>query len=119
MNRIHAFVAIAALVATSGAAAQAASETSGKDAHEAHHAADAKTLDIAYAEGEVRKVDKDAGKITLKHGPIPNLDMPAMSMVFRAKEPAMLDQVKPGDKIRFKAEKVQGALTITAIQEAK
>ena len=52
-----------------------------------------------FAEAEVRKVDKDAGKITLKHGPIANLDMPAMSMVFRAKDPAMLDKVKAGAKV--------------------
>ncbi len=73
----------------------------------------------AMADGEVRKVDKEAGKITLKHGPIPNLDMPAMSMVFRAKDPAMLDAVKAGDKIHFKADKIQGAYTITEMQHAK
>ena len=86
-----------------------------KGAHAGHHS-EAKPGDSAYAEAEVRKVDKDAGKITLKHGPIPNLDMPAMSMVFRAKDPAMLDALKAGDKIRFKADKVQGAYTLTEIQ---
>ena len=79
----------------------------------------AKPSDAAYAEGEVRKVDKEAGKITLRHGPIASLDMPAMSMVFRAKDPAMLDRVKEGDKVRFKAEKVQGAYTVTEIQAAR
>ena len=88
-------------------------------AHAAAHHSEAKPGDAAYAEAEVRKVDKDAGKITLKHGPIPNLDMPAMSMVFRAKDPAMLDAVKAGDKIRFKADKVQGAYTLTEIQPIK
>jgi Cu/Ag efflux protein CusF len=72
-----------------------------------------------YVEGEVRKVDKDAGKITLRHGPIANLEMPAMSMVFRAKEPGMLDAVKEGDKVRFKAEKIDGAITIVEIQQVK
>ena len=48
--------------------------------------------------GEVRKVDKETGKLTLKHAPIPNLDMPDMTMVFRVKDPAMLDNVKAGDK---------------------
>ena len=67
----------------------------------------------------MRRIDKEAGKITLKHGPIANLDMTAMSMVFRAKDPAMLDQVKVGDKVRFRADKIQGALTITEIQPAK
>jgi Cu(I)/Ag(I) efflux system periplasmic protein CusF len=69
-------------------------------------------------EGEVRKVDKDAGKITLKHGPIGNLEMPAMTMVFRVKDPSMLDKVNAGQKVRFAAEKVGGALTITDIQPA-
>ena len=72
-----------------------------------------------YTEGEVRKIDKEAGKITLKHGPIANLDMTAMSMVFRAKDPAMLDKLKVGDKVRFKAEKLQGAITVTEIEPAK
>jgi Cu/Ag efflux protein CusF len=67
----------------------------------------------------VRKVDKDAKKITLRHGPIPNLDMPAMSMVFQVKDPAMLDQVKAGDKIRFEAEKIEGQYTLTRIEAAR
>ena len=73
----------------------------------------------ALVEGEVRRIDKDAGKITLKHGPIQNLDMPAMSMVFLARDPAMLDAVKVGDKVRFKADKIQGAYTIIELQPAK
>ena len=66
--------------------------------------------------GEVKKVDKDAGKITIKHGPLDNLGMPAMTMVFRVKDAAMLDQVKQGDKISFVAEKTNGALTVTKLQ---
>lgn len=73
----------------------------------------------AMSEAEVRKVDKAAGKLTLKHGPIPNLEMPPMTMVFRVKDPAMLDQVKAGDAIRFKAEQVAGAYTVTELQPAK
>ena len=76
------------------------------------------TQSTATVEGEVRKIDKDAGKITLKHGPIPNLDMPGMTMVFRVKDPAMLDAVKTGDKVRFTADKVGGALTVTEIAPA-
>lgn len=68
-----------------------------------------------YAEAEVRKVDKDGGRVTLRHGPIANLDMPSMTMVFRVKDPALLEQVKAGDKVRFKAEKVQGAYTVTEL----
>src|SRR5687768_10093845 len=66
-------------------------------------------------EGGVRKVDKEAGRVTLKQGEIPNLDMKAMTMVSRVKEPAMLEKVKAGDKVRFKAEKVQGAYTVVEL----
>jgi len=71
------------------------------------------------ADGEVRRVDKDAKKITLRHGPLTSLDMPAMTMVFQVQDPAMLDQVKVGDKIKFTAEKVGGAFTITKIEPAQ
>jgi len=71
------------------------------------------------ADGEIRKVDKDAKKITIKHGPIPSLDMPPMTMVFQVKDPAMLDKVKAGDKVRFDAEKLGGAYTLTRIEPAK
>jgi Cu(I)/Ag(I) efflux system protein CusF len=71
-----------------------------------------------FTDAEVRKVDKEAGKVTLKHGAIANLDMPPMTMVFRVKDAAMLDQVKTGDKVRFKAEKIQGAYTVTEVAPA-
>ncbi|SFP17306.1 copper-binding protein [Variovorax sp. 770b2] len=67
-------------------------------------------------EGEVRKIDTDAKKITLRHGDIPNLEMPGMTMVFRVKDPALLGKVKPGDKVRFTADKVDGALTVLSIE---
>lgn len=70
----------------------------------------------ALSEGEVRKVDKDAGKLTLKHGELKNLQMPPMTMVFRVKDPAMLEQVKVGDKVDFLAEKVGGQLTVIRIE---
>jgi len=82
---------------------------------------DSKTssVDVAsMSSGEVKKIDKDAGKITIKHGPLVNLDMPAMTMVFRVQDAAMLDQVKAGDKVNFIAEKANGALTVTKIQTA-
>jgi len=71
------------------------------------------------ADAEVRKIDKDQGKITLKHGEIKNLEMPPMTMVFQVKEPALLDKVKPGDKVKFSAEKVGSAYVVTAIEVAK
>ena len=68
-------------------------------------------------EGEIRRVDKDAKKLTIKHGPIPNLNMDSMTMVFQVKDPAMLDQVKAGDKIRFQADKIGGQYTVTKIEK--
>lgn len=73
----------------------------------------------ALSDGEVRKVDKDAKKITIKHGPLANLDMPPMTMVFQVSDPAMLNQVKAGDKVKFQAEKVGAAYTVTKIEPAK
>lgn len=63
--------------------------------------------------GQVTKIDEAQSKITVKHGPIKNLDMEAMTMVFRVGDPAMLKKVKPGDRIRFDADRVNGQLTIT------
>lgn len=69
--------------------------------------------------GEIRKVDKDAQKITIKHGPLKNLDMPPMTMVFRVKDAAMLDAVKRGDKVKFNVEDVGGQYVVTMIEPAK
>lgn len=70
--------------------------------------------------GQVTKIDESAGKITLKHGPIKKLDMnQGMTMVFRAQDPAMLKQVKVGDKVRFDADRVNGQITVTKIEKAK
>ena len=69
-------------------------------------------------DGEVRKVDIDAGKVTLKHADIKSLDMPAMTMVFAVKDKAMLDKLKTGDRVRFKVINDAGKFTITEIQPA-
>jgi Cu(I)/Ag(I) efflux system protein CusF len=71
------------------------------------------------ADGEVRKVDKENKKLTLKHGEIKSLEMPPMTMVFRVKDAAMLDKLQAGDKVKFKAENIGGALTVTALEPAK
>ncbi len=68
-------------------------------------------------DAEVRTINKDAGKITLKHGEIKNLDMGAMTMVFQVKEPTMLDKVKEGDKVQFTAEKIRGQYVVTSIEK--
>ena len=70
-------------------------------------------------EAEVRKVDLAARKITLKHGEIKNLEMPPMTMVFQVPDPALLGGVKVGDKVRFTADKVNGAYTVLTLQPAK
>ena len=69
-------------------------------------------------EAEVRRVDLAAGKITLRHGEIPNLDMPPMTMVFQARDPALLAGVKAGDKVRFTADKINGAYTVLTLEPA-
>lgn len=73
----------------------------------------------SFAEGEIRKIDMDAKKITIKHGEIKSLDMPAMTMVFQVKDLALLEQVKVGDKVRFSAEKLGGAYRVTSIEIAR
>lgn len=85
----------------------------------------AATLSVAHAQaeavqGEVRKIDEAAGKITLRHGPIKSLGMDdAMTMVFRVKDPAMLKQVKVGDKVQFEAEEASSGYTVTKMQKSK
>ncbi len=70
--------------------------------------------------GVVKKVDKAAGKVTISHDPIEHLGMTKkMTMVFRVKDPAMLDRLKPGDKINFIADKVNGAFTVMQFEPAK
>ena len=70
-------------------------------------------------DGQVTKIDQSASKITLKHGPLKKFDMDAMSMVFRVQDPAMLKQVKVGDKVKFEADKINGQFTVTKMQKAK
>ena len=71
------------------------------------------------AEAEIRKVDRDTRKITLKHGPIKNLDMPPMTMVFQVRDAKMLDNLKAGDKVRFSADQQQGAYVVTAVEKVE
>ena len=90
-------------------------------ADDAHHKPAAATTASAgeMTDGEVRKVDIEAGKVTLKHADIKSLDMPAMTMVFVVKDKAMLDKLKTGDKIKFKVVNDGGKFTLTEIQPAK
>jgi Cu/Ag efflux protein CusF len=85
------------------------------------HAAAASQQDavIALTDGVVKKIDRDAGKITLKHGEIKNLGMPPMTMVFRVKDAAMLDQVNEGEQVKFFVDKVNGAYNVLRIERAQ
>jgi Cu(I)/Ag(I) efflux system protein CusF len=105
-----------ALLAAVALAAPAAfaEEEHNHDKHSAQAASAAKLTS-----GVVRKIDKAAGKISIAHGPIENLGMPKMTMVYRVKEPAMLEAVKEGDKVNFAADNIQGAFTVTKIEAAK
>ena len=100
----------AALVLVPGAQAQSAA--AGSATAKASVAAE-------FTEGEVRKVDKEGKKITLKHGEIKSLGMPPMAMVFQVSDPSFLDKVKAGDKVRFKAAHQSGKYVVTEIQLAK
>lgn len=116
MNRLL----IAALLACTGVV-PAAAQTPNAD-HAGHHpagAASAAAPATDLTEGEVRRIDKANGRVTLKHGDIKNLDMPGMTMVFQVKDPSMLDAVKVGDKVRFRAEKEGSAFVVTQIQPAQ
>lgn len=101
---------------TAWANAPAFSQPSTTD-HTDHHLA--QTQAVAPTDGEVRKVDADAKKITIRHGPIVNLDMPAMTMVFQVKELVLLEKVKSGDKIKFRADKIGGLFTVTHIEPVR
>jgi len=113
MNTIKKFLALSVLavgVALPGAGfAQATMD----------HSKMAMPQTAAMTDGEVKKIDKDAGKITLKHGEIKQLDMPAMTMVFTAKDKALLDGVKVGEKVKFMAVNDNGKMVVTDIQAAK
>ncbi len=106
---------IYAMLAALAVPAHAQQSDAGHAAHLPAQAQNAATL----TDGEVRKVDFDAKKLTIRHGPIQNLDMPGMTMVFQVREPALLDKVKPGDKIKFHAEKAGSAYVVTQIEPAK
>ena len=94
-------------------------------ADDAHHtpatatAAGATAAAADMTDGEVRKIDIEAGKVTLKHADIKNLDMPGMTMVFVVKDKALLDKLKAGDKVKFRAINDAGKFTVTEIQPAR
>lgn len=106
MNRFR-ILAAATLVAAFGTQAQPAPGAA---------SAAPSTIAAPTTDGEVRKVDKAQGKVTLKHGPIANLDMAGMTMAFKVADPKLLDDLKEGDKVRFSADRVNGAIAVTTIE---
>ena len=113
MKTSHLLLIIPALLAPPVLAQQAA------DAHAGHHPAGTAAPAAEKADGEVRRIDKAGGRITLRHGEIRSLDMPPMTMVFRVRDPALLDGLNVGDKVRFTAESVGGNNTVTSIEAAR
>ena len=113
MNAIK-HLTLAAVAATALAATAAAQALEPGQVHGAGASAAAADM----TEGEIKKVDKDNKKLTIKHGDLKNLDMPGMTMVFQVRDPAFVEQVKAGDKIRFKAEKGASGFVVTELQQA-
>ena len=118
MKTVKTLIALSALLLGS-ASVFAASHAGAPMAKDDAKMAKPMTVAADMADGEIRKVDMENKKITIKHGEIKNLDMPGMTMVFQVKDPAMLGKLKAGDKVRFKAEKAGGAIVVTDIQPAK
>lgn len=115
MQNIRHLTCLVLIAIASGAHAQSSSAGAPSSQVAAPSAAAAKPN----TEGEIRKVDKEQAKITIKHGPITNLDMPGMTMVFKVSDLKALETLKAGDKVRFFADKVNGVLTVTAIEAVK
>ncbi len=113
MTNIRSITLAVAIAALTPAITFAA--TDHKDGHHKQTASAAAPM----ADGEIKKVDKDAGKITIKHGEIKNLEMPPMTMVFQVKDASLMDKVKAGDKVRFSAEKTKSGYAVTAFEAAK
>lgn len=110
------FIALAAFLPIS---AMSANDHGGHGGHGAMPSHATVSSDTKMVDGQVKKIDKAAGKVTLSHGPLANLgmDMP-MTMVFRVKDAAWLEQMKEGDKIRFVADNVNGAITVVRFERA-
>lgn len=117
---MNAFSKLTLSIMMSAASTVALAQESSHAGHGSHgaHAGHAASAPAELTEGEVKKIDQEAGKITMRHSEIKNLDMAAMTMVLRVKEPAMLTRVKVGDKVRFAADRVNGAVTIVQLEKA-
>jgi Cu/Ag efflux protein CusF len=104
----------AVLLLTVGSAATAAQGAANPPVSPTAPGSNAASAELA--DGEVRRVDRETRKITLRHGEIKSLDMPPMTMVFRVSDDALLEKLKPGDRVRFNAQLVDGNYTVTRIE---
>jgi len=118
MKRVSTYrpVLVLALILAAAAGAPASVWAQG---HAAPAQASPASATAPMTEGEIKKIDKDAGKLTIKHGEMKHLGMMPMTMVFRVKDPAMLDAAPVGAQVSFSAERIEGALTVTAIAPAR
>ena len=114
---VSAAVWLAALIGSGTANAQTPIETPAQAV--AASAPSPASAGAPMTDGEVRKVDRELGKITLRHGPITNLGMPGMTMVFKVADPALLNDLKEGDRVRFFADRINGAITVTAMEPVR
>ncbi|MBE0625753.1 MAG: copper-binding protein [Burkholderiales bacterium] len=111
-------ILIAALLLSAGLAFQSAAGASERQSAKTG-TKPAAVASAALTEGEVLRVDRAAGTATIKHGPMPKLDMPAMAMPYKVKDKAVLDDLKPGDKIAFEADSVGGVFTVVRLEKRK
>ena len=105
------------LLAAGPALAQAPAATA-SDSHSSHHAAPPTPQGVDLSEGEITRWDPRTLRVTLKHGEIKNLEMPPMTMVFRVADASVVGDLQPGDKVRFRAEQVNGAYHVKQIDKA-
>lgn len=115
-TQLHTLIAAIAFAASAASLPALAANDHGSHGSHAAKAADAAT---EMTDGEIRKVDKENGKLTIKHAEIKSLDMPGMTMVFQVKDKAMLDKVQAGDKVKFKAANESGKFTVTELEAVK
>lgn len=111
-------LAASLLLVVAGPALAQAPAAAAPDSHSSHHATAPAQQGAELSEGEITRWDPRTLRVTLKHGEIKNLGMPPMTMVFRVADASLLGDLKPGDKVRFRAEQVNGAYHVTHIEKA-
>ncbi|MBN9205936.1 copper-binding protein [Methylibium petroleiphilum] len=118
-TQLHTLIAAIAFAASAASLPALAANDHGSHGSHGAKAADAADAATEMTDGEIRKVDKENGKLTIKHAEIKSLDMPGMTMVFQVKDKAMLDKVQAGDKVKFKAASESGKFTVTELEAVK